>query len=623
MNPLNSLVIQEKKELRYQSKYRYSKQSLQNLSQCQKKTAKFICGICSKIFAKLTYLKKHMGIHGDKRHICETCGKAFTLPDDLRIHKRIHSGEKPYKCKSCGWSFAQLGDLKRHYIKHTQSSHIQDKDDAQFICGICSKTFAKLIYLKKHMVFHGDKRHICETCGKAFTLPDDLRHHKYIHTGEKPYKCDFCERKFRVACRLSAHLRTHTGERPYKCKSCALTFIQLGSLKKKYLKHAKSSNIQCPAVNQTFKQTVNFEAKSDKGIHSNYGIDNTPIAETSNDSTEQPGDIKKESVMVFRVIPQSKTITLKSSSDPNINAQFICGICSKTFAELINLKKHVVIHGDKRHTCEECGKAFILPSDLINHKRTCIHSGEGPYKCDWCERIFPYLNSLRCHMRIHRQYKCKSCGRLFTRFRDLKIHYSKSNHIQNENHSRKSADEQCVQTQFSEANTKIKGNSTNRDTNHIAFDDNISLKLINLIRNKPEHLPRDSSFDEGTYKGGNSEEGKRGVKVKHSVQTVTSEAITTGNTTNIKELDNTVITVYENSSSKQEVITSIESHVNANDTRTCTFPDNVAKDRSTNIGEGPYKCEFKRQPFTQRGHFKGYSLSRAKMIIFRLKLKTI
>ena len=140
MNPPNSLVIQEKKELRYQSKYRYPKQSLQNLSQCQKKTAKFICGICSKTFAKLTYLKKHMGIHGDKRHICETCGKVFTLPDDLRIHKRIHSGEKPYKYKSCGWSFAQLGDLKRHYIKHTQSSHIQDKDDAQFICGICSKT---------------------------------------------------------------------------------------------------------------------------------------------------------------------------------------------------------------------------------------------------------------------------------------------------------------------------------------------------------------------------------------------------------------------------------------------------------------------------------------------------
>ena len=126
------------------------------------------------------------------------------------------------------------------------------------------------------------------------------------------------------------------------------------------------------------------------------------------------------------------------------------------------------------------------------------------------------------------------------------------------------------------------------------------------MRSKPEPLPSDFSNDEDKRTGEKYKDRKRRANCKHSEQVVIPEEKT------IKELDTTVITMYKNPSLKQDVITSIEPHAKADDTRTCTFSNNVANDKCTQVGEGPYKCESKRESFTQRSHFKGYSLLHAK-----------
>lgn len=51
---------------------------------------------------------------------CPVCGKVYTWQYDLRIHYRIHSGEKPYKCELCGKGFAQSGAVKTHKARHHQ-----------------------------------------------------------------------------------------------------------------------------------------------------------------------------------------------------------------------------------------------------------------------------------------------------------------------------------------------------------------------------------------------------------------------------------------------------------------------------------------------------------------------
>ena len=51
-------------------------------------------------------------------YVCDFpgCGKAFSIPGGLRIHKRAHSGEKPFKCPEagCGRAFSESSNLAKH-----------------------------------------------------------------------------------------------------------------------------------------------------------------------------------------------------------------------------------------------------------------------------------------------------------------------------------------------------------------------------------------------------------------------------------------------------------------------------------------------------------------------------
>lgn len=76
---------------------------------------------------------------------CEFCGKIFKNCSNLTVHRRSHTGEKPYKCELCSYACAQSSKLTRHMKTHGR----QGKD--VYRCRFCDMPFSVPSTLEKHM----------------------------------------------------------------------------------------------------------------------------------------------------------------------------------------------------------------------------------------------------------------------------------------------------------------------------------------------------------------------------------------------------------------------------------------------------------------------------------------
>ncbi|XP_014050590.2 neurotrophin receptor-interacting factor homolog [Salmo salar] len=121
----------------------------------------------------------------EKRFPCSFCGKAFSFPQQVEIHQRVHTGEKQFGCHLCRASFSHSFSLKRHLRVHT-----------------------------------GVKPFSCTQCHMRFAQAGHLKRHQRVHTGEKPYSCTQCEKRFSRQDQLKMHLKVHMVERPFASTHC-------------------------------------------------------------------------------------------------------------------------------------------------------------------------------------------------------------------------------------------------------------------------------------------------------------------------------------------------------------------------------------------------------------------
>lgn len=176
----------------------------------------FSCNYCNKTFSILSYLENHLETHKIKSNpksrvkigstnikkyrfvttstLCSICGKYLTNKKSYYAHmQRKHSN-----------------------IEYKQKIYPTKTNSDCFQCVICGKIITKLQNLKIHMRIHsGNKPYECKFCSKTFTHYTTWSAHENIHTGNKPFQCVQCNKWFTHRSCLRKHLRSsvHKGQK--------------------------------------------------------------------------------------------------------------------------------------------------------------------------------------------------------------------------------------------------------------------------------------------------------------------------------------------------------------------------------------------------------------------------
>ncbi|KAI9022648.1 hypothetical protein DFJ74DRAFT_670374 [Hyaloraphidium curvatum] len=328
------------------------------------KKAQFSCQWegCHKVFGTANSRTRHAKQEHNKERPfrCTECGDLFPRSENLMLHWRTHTGERPYECdfEGCGKSFTTSGGLVKHGRIHSgERPHVCDFDG-------CDKTFADLSNLVTHKRKHtGARPYQCEAegCGKRFRLSGKLVNHRRIHTGQRPFACDVggCGKSFVQSGHLITHLRSHTGEKPYECyfEGCGRACTTSGNL----VEHIRTHTGERPHV-------CTFQGCS-------------------------------------KAFASSGTLKVHLRFHAN-ERRFDCHFegCVKSFITSSNLATHVRTHtGERPYVChfEGCGKAFTQSRDVAVHMRT--HTGERPYAChvEDCGKAYAQSGDLGRHLKSH------------------------------------------------------------------------------------------------------------------------------------------------------------------------------------------------------------------------------
>lgn len=390
----------------------------------------FHCDECNQACLSLDDLNAHKGTTHSvarKSYSCLHCVECFSRSEDLHIHMRVHKGQPVFKCATCNRMFAQAKNLSSHVQRiHKGSFHPDELLLIDFVVDSQVQERERLGSIEKAAgeVYCLDVVAMVKSLGSESTVVLAASPTKEAIMIYQPITITCADGSFRQSDLI----------RKYKCPLCPLAFVKIITLQI----HCTRNHIGLYDMEELkvieHNGNIAAEAWLKNATH--------PLAPVTFDcpgsGCESKFDSYSELISHLKVNHDSST-------------PFKCADCELKFSQASDLRKHVVVHLQKRHNCQHCNLTFQQLTSL--HKHVKRHEGETakpcticgipykddkdyqrhlrthsegkPHKCDHCEKRFAQSCDKNKHMRIHtgvRPYRCKVCDKTFGHLTSYKKH---------------------------------------------------------------------------------------------------------------------------------------------------------------------------------------------------------